>query len=191
MTQVYPPVENPDEVEELEPLFAEMPAQQVPFYDGCEKTVPLDSGYFGDWMIYAMKGASFHASEVVEAMTWFDLPAEEEAAYDAPFPSRVYMAGARVFPSLVNEVGGTTEEAWAGLTAFQRPFLALWASFAAGSDPLFDAVQPGCILLADEIERTEPEQIAVWALCQLVTFSLTQNDACAPYRALRRLPLSV
>ena len=139
--QVYPPVENPDEVEEMEPLFAAMPAQQVPFYDGCEKTVPLDSGYFGDWMIYAMKGASFHASEVVEAMTWFDLPPDEEAAYDAPFPSRVYMAGARAFPSLVNEVGGTTEEAWAGLTAFQRPFLALWASNDPGNLGGCDAQQ--------------------------------------------------
>ena len=39
-------------------------------------------------------------------MTWFDLPDDEEAAYDAPFPSRIYMAGPRTFPSLVNEVPG-------------------------------------------------------------------------------------
>ena len=31
-------------------------------------------------------------------MTWFDLPSAEEAAYDAPFPSREYMAGPRTFP---------------------------------------------------------------------------------------------
>jgi pimeloyl-ACP methyl ester carboxylesterase len=127
--QPFPPVENPDEIADVTLPFAEIPPQQVPFYDDCEPIAgPADTSYFAEWMIYAMKGASFHASEVVEAMTWFDLPAEEEAAYDAPFPSRTYMAGARVFPSLVNEVPGTTADAWAGLTAFERPFLTLWAA---------------------------------------------------------------
>jgi hypothetical protein len=87
--------------------------------------------YFFDWMTYAMKAASFHASEVLEAMTWFDLPMEVEAAYDAPFPSRTYMAGARVFPSLINQVPGTTQEAWEGLTSFEKPFVTIWA----GNDP--------------------------------------------------------
>ncbi|MEM9489625.1 MAG: hypothetical protein AAGC55_10800, partial [Myxococcota bacterium] len=45
----------------------------------------------------------------------------------APFPSRSYMAGVRVFPSLLNELSGATQAAWAGLTAFDRPFLTLWA----------------------------------------------------------------
>jgi hypothetical protein len=79
-------------------------------------------------MIYAMKAESFHASEVVEAMTWFDLSAEEEAAYDAPFPSREYMAGVRKFPSCINEVPGTTQQAWIGLSSFSKPFLTIWAS---------------------------------------------------------------
>jgi haloalkane dehalogenase len=84
-------------------------------------------------MVYAMTAESFRASEVVEALTWFDLPDDVEAAYDAPFPSRLYMAGARAFPSLVNEVPGTTEEAWAGLRAFDKPFLTLWASNDPGN----------------------------------------------------------
>ena len=56
--------------------------------------------------------------------------------------------------------------------------------FTAVCDPTFDAAGAGCILdsfLADEIERTEPDLIAVWALCQLLTSPLTRNDACAPY----------
>jgi pimeloyl-ACP methyl ester carboxylesterase len=129
----FPPVENPNETEVIAPLFAGMPAQQVPFYDGCEPLGGPDEGYFGDWMTYAMKAESFHASEVVEAMTWFDLPPDEEAAYDAPFPGRIYMAGPRTFPSLVNDVPGTTEEAWAGLIASDRPFLAIWASNDPGN----------------------------------------------------------
>ena len=112
-----------------------MPAQQVPFYDGCELLLDATEGggYFGNWMAYAMTAESFHASEVVEAMTWFDLPDDVEAAYDAPFPGRIYMAGPRTFPSLVNEVPGTTEEAWVGLRDFAKPFLTLWASNDPGN----------------------------------------------------------
>jgi hypothetical protein len=44
-----------------------------------------------------MKDTTFRASEVVESLTWFPLSEEVEAAYDAPFPSREYMAGVRVF----------------------------------------------------------------------------------------------
>jgi pimeloyl-ACP methyl ester carboxylesterase len=128
--QLFPPVENPNETVDIPSLFSDIPAQQVPYYNGCTPTDAnaLEDGYFANWMTYAMTAESFRASEVVEAMTWFDVPAAEEAAYDAPFPSRIYMAGARVFPSLANEVPGETDEAWAGLTSYEKPFLTLWAS---------------------------------------------------------------
>ena len=84
-------------------------------------------------MRYAMTAASFRPSEVVEALTWFDLPDDEAAAYDAPFPSREYMAGVRMFPSLVNELPGQNEAAWAGLTSFEKPFLTIWASNDPGN----------------------------------------------------------
>jgi pimeloyl-ACP methyl ester carboxylesterase len=129
--QPFPEVEEPDEVEDIPSIFDLIPAQQVPFYVGCELLLPGTD--FGAWMTYAMKAASFRPSEVVEGLTWFDLPAEEEAAYDAPFPSRAYMAGPRVFPSLVNELPGVNAEAWAGLTSFERPFLTLWASNDPGN----------------------------------------------------------
>jgi pimeloyl-ACP methyl ester carboxylesterase len=129
--QPFPTVENPDQTEAIPSLFEALPAQQVPFYDGCDKLVPDTN--FGVWMNYAMKAESFHASEVIEAMTWFDLPPDVEAAYDAPFPSRIYMAGIRTFPSLVNEVPGTTAEAWEGLRAFERPLVTLWASNDPGN----------------------------------------------------------
>jgi haloalkane dehalogenase len=51
------------------------------------------------------------------------------------------MAGPRVFPSLVNEVPGTTAEAWAGLTSFERPFLTLWASNDPGLQGSCEAQQ--------------------------------------------------
>ena len=132
-TELFPPVENPNELTDIPSPFDAMPAQQVPFYDGCEPILGLGEGYFGDWMAYAMTAESFHASEVVEAMTWYDLSPQEEAAYDAPFPSREYMAGPRVFPSLANQLGGNTIEAWNGLTSFDKPFLTLWACFDPGN----------------------------------------------------------
>ncbi len=130
--QPFPVVENPDEILEIPSIFELIPAQQPPFYDGCELLLP-SPGNFGSWMIYSMKAASFRPSEVLEGITWFDLPEDEEAAYDAPFPSRVYMAGPRVFPSLVNELGGLNNEAWEGLMSFERPFLTLWASNDPGN----------------------------------------------------------
>jgi haloalkane dehalogenase len=143
---IYPPVQNPDELARIRSNFGAIPAQQIPFYDGCdllfgpegaclpgaEDCTPEDN-YFGDWIIYAMTAQSFHPAEVVEAMTWFDLSPDVEAAYDAPFPSRIYLTGPRVFPSLINGVPGTTNEAWESLMAFERPFLTLWASNDPGN----------------------------------------------------------
>jgi haloalkane dehalogenase len=129
----YPRVENPDEIDpDLQFVFQIIPAQQIPFYDGC---TPIGSTGtdFGAWMEYSMKAEAFHPAEVVEGLTWFDIPDEDEAAYDAPFPSRIYMAGPRVFPSLVNELGGQNQNAWDGLTQFEKPFLTIWASNDPGN----------------------------------------------------------
>lgn len=132
-TQAIAPIEKPNEIANLSFPFADFPDQQIPFYDGCELIIEPGSEGFEDWANYAMKGASFKASEVLEALTWYDLPTEVEEAYDAPFPSRSYMAGARTFPSLVNELAGVNEEAWAGLTAYTKPFLTIWGANDAGS----------------------------------------------------------
>jgi hypothetical protein len=68
----------------------------------------------------------------VESITWFKLSEAEEAAYDAPFPSRVYMAGVRTFPSLINQMSGLNQDAWEGLTSFEKPFLTIWGGNDVG-----------------------------------------------------------
>jgi haloalkane dehalogenase len=130
----YPRVENPDEIDtELEFVFGLIPAQQPPFYDDeCNLIIGAGSD-FGAWMEYSMKAAAFHPADVLEALTWFDMPSDEEAAYDAPFPSRIYMAGPRTFPSLVNQLGGETQDAWAGLMSYEKPFLTIWSSNDPGT----------------------------------------------------------
>ena len=130
----YPRVENPDEIDtELEFVFGLIPPQQPRFYDDeCNLIIGAGSD-FGAWMEYSMKAAAFHPAEVLEALTWFDMPSDEEAAYDAPFPSRIYMAGPRTFPSLVNQLGGETQDAWAGLMSYEKPFLTIWSSNDPGT----------------------------------------------------------
>lgn len=132
--QPYPAVKNPNEVNpDLISPFVWIPPQQPAFYDreGNRLTTFNPTTLFSDWMVYAMTGERFHPAEVVEALTYFPVPAETQAAYDAPFPSRTYMAGVRVFPSLVNQLSGATQDAWTGLTKYQKPFLTIWA----GNDP--------------------------------------------------------
>jgi pimeloyl-ACP methyl ester carboxylesterase len=145
-------VEDPDVPDDSIMMpFGAIPDQQVPFFtEECPPQMP-DGGGFDQWMRYALKAPGFHASEVVEALTWFDVPADEEAAYDAPFPSRTHMAGVRVFPSLVNDLSGLNADAWAGLTAFEKPFLTLWAANDPGNlgrcetqDALIEAI-PGAV----------------------------------------------
>ncbi|MBI2393623.1 MAG: alpha/beta fold hydrolase [Deltaproteobacteria bacterium] len=132
----FPPVENPDQLDDtIVPPFAAFPAQQVSFYDAEGNLLgggdPMKA--FATWMAYAMKSPKFHPAEVIEAMTWFPLPAAAAAAYDAPFPSRVYMAGIRVFPSLANQLGGVNQAPWEGLKKYTRPFLTIWASNDPGN----------------------------------------------------------
>ena len=134
--QPYPEVENPDELNtDIDAPFAAIPPQQPTFFDEeGNRLIPGDqAASFAEWMVYSMTAESFHPAEVVEALTYFNIPPEVEAAYDAPFPSRIYMAGPRVFPSLVNDLSGITADAWIGLTAYEKPFLTIWASNDPGN----------------------------------------------------------
>ncbi len=80
------------------------------------------------WVHYALVGRSFMPSVAMANGLQRDIGAAELAAYDAPFPSRIYMAGVRKFPSLVNTLGHapTNEAARAALDAFDRPVLGMF-----------------------------------------------------------------
>ena len=142
--QPYPPVEDPDALRtDLDPPLAGVADQQPEFFDAEGNAIPgalppagrtgdRDPG-FATWMAYAMTSTNFHPAVVVEALTYFDLPPSVEDAYDAPYPSRTYLTGPRTFPSLVNELQGQNQEPWAGLMAFAKPFLTIWASNDPGN----------------------------------------------------------
>ena len=112
-----------------------IPAQQPLFYDeDGNSRLPggseIDVG-FGQWIAYAMYYEDFRASNMVEALTFEPLTPEEKAAYDAPFPTEITMAGARSFPSLLNDMVGLTEAAEERLATYEKPFLTIFG----GNEP--------------------------------------------------------
>jgi haloalkane dehalogenase len=125
------PAELPDRPAVTRQVFhanvTNAPDQQEPLYDeDGNRATPITEGYFGVWIDYARNDERFTASRILEMQTYFPLTDEEEAAYDAPFPSRTYMGGPRAFPGLVNQLPGITQVAWEGLHAFEKPFLTIW-----------------------------------------------------------------
>ncbi|GAB4530393.1 MAG: haloalkane dehalogenase [Anaerolineae bacterium] len=130
--------ENPEITRNLfHQAMINMPAQQEPLERETrdESTAEFDteSNYFGVWIDYARNDERFRPEVIVESQTFFDLSLEEEAAYAAPFPSRVYMGGIRAFPGLVNELPGITDSGWAGLGEFDKPFLTIWGDNDGGN----------------------------------------------------------
>jgi pimeloyl-ACP methyl ester carboxylesterase len=100
----------------------------LPFPFPAETCPTGDFTCFGRWATYALTSPNLRAGEVVEALTTRELSAAERRAYDAPFPSLVYMAAPRSFPSLINTLGEapTNVAARAVFDAFEKPVLTLF-----------------------------------------------------------------
>lgn len=89
------------------------------------------------WRAFAMYSPWFPIGRIVNSGVANKLSAAEVAAYDAPFPSSKYKAGARMFPRLVpttpdDPAAPANRAAWQNLGQWQKPFLTL---FGAG-DPI-------------------------------------------------------
>ncbi|NJL54556.1 hypothetical protein HC928_04675 [bacterium] len=121
--------------ERFHQTITNMPAQQEPLVheDLDPTTLSAEVNYFGVWIDYSRHDERFRPEVIIEAQTYFDLSPEEEAAYAAPFPSRVTMGGVRAFPGLVNQLPSVTDAAWAGLGTFENPFLTIWGDNDSGN----------------------------------------------------------
>ena len=99
-------------------------AMRSPSVTGSSVTQPLTRLDTAIWSV--VMRASILRDDITDA---------EIMAYDAPFPSRLHMAGTRTFPSLVNTVGEapTNEAPRAALDAFDRPVLGMFGL----RDPIF------------------------------------------------------
>ncbi|TFG04105.1 alpha/beta fold hydrolase, partial [Candidatus Thorarchaeota archaeon] len=67
-----------------------------------EKLTPLLwARFFQKWIRYALTAPNFTPSQVVQAVSHIELSPAELAAYNAPYPSFIYKAAVRTFPSMV------------------------------------------------------------------------------------------
>ena len=89
------------------------------------------------WRAFATWSPVFPVGRIVATGCVRKLPPEVAAAYDAPFPSRAYQAGARAFPALVptredDPAVPANRAAWDALGRWEKPFLTLFGK----NDPI-------------------------------------------------------
>jgi haloalkane dehalogenase len=111
------------------------------FLPTAERKVPAA---FHVWRAFALHTPVLPIGRIVAVGTRRRLSKAERAAYDAPFPSRAYKAGARAFPALVpttpdDPAVPANREAWRRLGEWEKPFLTL---FGAGDPILGSADRP-------------------------------------------------
>ncbi|MDX2009229.1 MAG: haloalkane dehalogenase [Myxococcaceae bacterium] len=79
---------------------------------------------FNAWIQFSLTSPTFKPSDVMSVQIP-NLPPEDAAAYDAPFPSFIYKAGVRTLPSMIAAVTTNNQAAWDSLGRFEKPFLVL------------------------------------------------------------------
>ena len=106
---------------------------------------------FLDWQKFSQESPVFPIGLLLNGGTETELSDGVVAAYDAPFPDDSYMAGARIFPTLVpttpeDPAAADQVAAWAVLESFQKPFLCAFSdsdAITAGGDRPFRERVPG------------------------------------------------
>ncbi len=106
---------------------------------------------FKIWRAFARFSPWFPIGRIIQSGTVGELSSEEIAAYDAPFPSAKYKAGARAFPALVptepdNVASNDNRRAWEFLEKFDKPFLTTFSNrdpITRGGERLFQERVPG------------------------------------------------
>jgi haloalkane dehalogenase len=87
--------------------------------------------YFLAWRVYSQTVSELWPSRIVPGWCRHPVSGEAKAAYDAPFPTQAYVAGARRFPMLVpitedDPERVANEAAWEVFRRWRKPFLTLW-----------------------------------------------------------------
>jgi haloalkane dehalogenase len=80
---------------------------------------------FNRWIAFCLTTPNFIPSDVVGFLTVRPLTKQQTAGYDAPYPSFIYKAAPRAFPSMIAAIETNNEKAWATLGKFDKPFLSL------------------------------------------------------------------
>ncbi|MHB1138337.1 MAG: haloalkane dehalogenase [Microthrixaceae bacterium] len=109
------------------------------------------SSAFLDWQRFSQEADVFPIGLIVNGATTTKLTPQVVAAYDAPFPDDTYLAGARIFPTLVptspdDPAAPDNRAAWQVLEQFDRPFLCAYSdedAITKGGDRPFRERVPG------------------------------------------------
>ncbi len=78
---------------------------------------------FQAWILFCLENTKNFIGQIMQQSTAITLSNGEMAAYDAPFPSFIYMAGPRTLPSMNVGLTGQQLPAWESLKKFEKPFI--------------------------------------------------------------------
>ena len=103
------------------------------------------------WRAFARFSPWFPIGRIVKTGCAMPLSDQAVAAYDAPFPSRRFKVGARLFPTFVPTTPQDPEfanntQAWSVLKQWDKPFLTLFSSrdpITRGGERIFQRHVPG------------------------------------------------
>lgn len=106
---------------------------------------------FRIWRAFASYSPWFPIGRILQSGTVTELAPEVVAAYDAPFPSSAYKAGARAFPRLVptkpdDPASNANRAAWKIFEKWEKPFLLSFSNrdpITRGADRPFRDIVPG------------------------------------------------
>ena len=106
---------------------------------------------FMKWRMFALHSPYFPIGKIIQRGTTTNLEDAVVAAYDAPFPSRKYKAGARMFPALVpitpdDPASEANRAAWAKFGEWEKPFLTCFSDkdpITRGGDRIWHKQVPG------------------------------------------------
>jgi len=106
---------------------------------------------FLEWREYSQKTPDFNIGEIVNRGCINRLEPEVIAAYNAPFPSDSFKAGARIFPMLVptspdDPAVLANLKAWEVFLRWEKPFLTAFSDsdpITRGNDAYFQKIVPG------------------------------------------------
>ena len=103
------------------------------------------------WKNFALYSPVFPIARIIDSGTFKKLGPDERRAYDAPFPSKKYKAGARAFPKLVpvtpdDPASDANRNAWKVLEQWHKPFLTTFSNgdpITRGGDKFMQERIPG------------------------------------------------
>lgn len=111
---------------------------------------PLTEAFLA-WQKFSKESPTFEIGRLISGGCVERLPEDVVAAYDAPFPDDSYMAGARIFPSLVptgvdDPAHADNVAAWEVLRRFDKPWLCAFSDgdpITRGGERVFLREVPG------------------------------------------------